>query len=231
MSFQILPADTPIKITDLAEELEIKPEILLALIRDKKMATMFLNNFWSIKVKITPTDLGFNRTEFIGKETFHDEQYIQLNTSSIDTIRNNGNFKFDIYRVDDSEGFKRQFYYQDEYGNNIEKVVSTNDIYITAGNASQLRDKISGMTEEVQNNIAPKREKTLLKVIGALLSMKYTEKKYKKDNGKGNAFAIALQFNIDLGNAGLNDDGIKEDTLRKNVIQAALKAIEENRKE
>lgn len=76
-----------------------------------------------------------------------------------------------------------------------------------------------------------KRERTLLKVTGALLSMKYQAHNHFKTNGEVNATAVADQFDIDLAAAGFTDDGLKPDTIRKTIIKQALEAIAENRKE
>ena len=85
-----------------------------------------------------------------------------------------------------------------------------------------------GTEEPIVEEGNPKREKTLLKIIGALLSMKYSGSKYEI-NGRVNRSAMERQFNLDLANAGFNDNGIKEGTLRKKVIKDALEEIEENR--
>ncbi len=76
-----------------------------------------------------------------------------------------------------------------------------------------------------------KREGTLLKVIGALLTMKYQDQSYFKGNGEVNADHMARQFNIDLAGAGFTDDGLKSDTIRKTVLKQAFEAIAENRRE
>lgn len=81
-----------------------------------------------------------------------------------------------------------------------------------------------------QGSLSAKREKTLLKVIGALFSMKYQAPKYFKSDGSVIASAMADEFDKDLGDAGFTDDGLKNDTIRKTVIKQALEAIAENRK-
>jgi len=84
---------------------------------------------------------------------------------------------------------------------------------------------------KISNEISSKRERTLLKVAGALLLMKYQAPKYFKADGSVTAKVIADQFDIDLAAAGFTDDGLKTDTIRKTVIRTAIEAIAENRKE
>lgn len=81
------------------------------------------------------------------------------------------------------------------------------------------------------SQLPAKREGTLLKVIGALLTMKYQDQSYFKGNGEVNADHMARQFNIDLAEAGFTDDGLKSDTIRKTVLKQAFEAIAENRRE
>jgi hypothetical protein len=80
-------------------------------------------------------------------------------------------------------------------------------------------------------DLSSKREKTLLKVIGSLLTMKYQASSYFNGNGEVIASAMAEQFDTDLAAAGFADDGLKIDTIRKTVIKQAFEAIAENRKE
>jgi len=87
------------------------------------------------------------------------------------------------------------------------------------------------LAEPKEDQLPSKREKTYLKMIGALLSMRYTGDAYIKTSGQVNASAVAERFNIDLANAGFTDEGLKADTLRKTLIVPAFEAIEENKKQ
>jgi hypothetical protein len=85
--------------------------------------------------------------------------------------------------------------------------------------------------KESERPFSPRREKALLKMIGALLAMRYTKDKYFKSSGQVNVSAIADQFDIDLATIGFCDDGLKADTIRKTIIGPALEAIAENKRE
>ncbi|ADW16659.1 hypothetical protein Despr_0479 [Desulfobulbus propionicus DSM 2032] len=94
----------------------------------------------------------------------------------------------------------------------------------------EVRHGLTGNQSRVdhQGSLSAKREKTLLKVIGALLSMKYQAPAYFK-GGKVNATAVEDQFMRDLAAANFTTDGIKEGTIRKTIIKQAFEAIGENK--
>ena len=75
-------------------------------------------------------------------------------------------------------------------------------------------------------------DNTLLKFIGALIEIHYLNKKpetYKKSSGP-NVNAIATQFYRNLADASIDDDGIKDSTVRKNILPAAIESIQPNKK-
>lgn len=85
---------------------------------------------------------------------------------------------------------------------------------------------------EKEDDIGLPQEKTLLKFIGALIEIHYLQKKpdtYKKTSGKPNISAIADTFYKQLPNANLDDDGIKQDNIRKKIIPSALEQIQMNK--
>jgi hypothetical protein len=109
--------------------------------------------------------------------------------------------------------------------------VKMSDVTVRAGDVAALFYSDDEQAGESTKGSNTKRERNLLKIIGALLSIRYSGPKYEI-NGKVNIKAVAQQFNIDLANkTDFDDNGIKEDSLRKHVIKDAFEAIEENRRQ
>jgi hypothetical protein len=84
-------------------------------------------------------------------------------------------------------------------------------------------------TPVTKETISPRRETTLLKVVGALFLLKYDLNEYKTGGGNINASKLADQFIKDISTMDLNDTDMTSTTLRKNVIQQAIEAVRENR--
>ena len=82
--------------------------------------------------------------------------------------------------------------------------------------------------EQRQNGLSPTREKTLLKMIGALLAMRYRGPDFEKSNGDPNVSRIAESVQQDMASAAIDDYGLKDRTLRE-LIPKAMEAIAENR--
>jgi len=228
VAFEILPKDTPVKITAIAEELGLRPDILLAAVRDKRVVMMFLKNCWFRKVKEFDSGLGFKYFEISdAKVEFLKTIYVILDKSTIDIIINNGNFSFNNYSIDTENGCKAQYFFIDEHDDEIEKIVSINDIYMAACDASSLRDEIKKKPELLQSEINSRREKPLLKVIGALLTLHYYGERYRKGKENDNISAYITAIHQGLANKNIRSDGMSESTL-KPIIKGALEAIKEN---
>lgn len=82
-------------------------------------------------------------------------------------------------------------------------------------------------SDQEQKDLSPKRERTLLKLIGALLAMRYTGPAYENSNGGVNVSRMAERMQQDMAKANINDDGLKDRTLR-DLIPLAMEAIKEN---
>ena len=82
--------------------------------------------------------------------------------------------------------------------------------------------------EQRQKDLSPTREKTLLKMIGALLAMRYRGPDFEKSNGDPNVSRIAESVQQDMASAAIDDYGLKDRTLRE-LIPKAMEAIAENR--
>jgi hypothetical protein len=89
-----------------------------------------------------------------------------------------------------------------------------------------LRDELAA--EEKTRPLSSRRERTLLKMIGALLSMKYKGSAYLKSNGNPNVSRIADDFYKQLASSDIDDNGLSDKTIRS-LIPESFEAIEENK--
>ena len=94
--------------------------------------------------------------------------------------------------------------------------------------------KITGQEPSNENQGGPQQTKarnTLLRIIGALVTVHYlgkTGQKYQKSNGSANIDAIAKGLHGQLSAAGYSYDGMKGSTLR-DTISEALGILEDNK--
>lgn len=93
--------------------------------------------------------------------------------------------------------------------------------------ARRARLESSAPADQGKKDLNPKRERTLLKFIGALLTMRYTGAAYEKGDARKNVSSMATRLQQDMATANINDDGLKDRTLR-DLIPLAMEAIKEN---
>lgn len=70
--------------------------------------------------------------------------------------------------------------------------------------------------------------KALLKFIGALLIIHYNKPCHLKEDNSMNVDSIAKSFSQGCASSEINNDGIGESTVRKNIIAPAIEAIQPN---
>ena len=101
---------------------------------------------------------------------------------------------------------------------------SVKDLLVSTREAVRLRRyfTVTKVSLEKSKDINPKKEKTLLKIIGALVRIHYDKEAYKI-NGRFNALAIESSIKQRLS----TDEGLKDKTIRTQIPEA-IKALEEN---
>ena len=112
-------------------------------------------------------------------------------------------------------------------GKYVEKFESNHPEKFLNDHAAELHQPQKDV-EQRQNGLSPRRERTLLKFIGALLATRYRGPDYEKSNGTVNAAGMAEKVLQEMACAAIDSDGLGERTLRK-LISQAMEAIEENR--
>ena len=133
----------------------------------------------------------------------------------------------DLASVGVIDGWIDETWHEDEYFDGESCSVTLACLSVNAGDAARCRPPPPAPTDQEQKDLSPKRERTLLKIIGALLAIRYTGPAYENSNGGVNVSRMAERLQQDMAKANINADGLKDRTLR-DLIPLAMEAIKEN---
>ena len=203
----LLPEDATVTLEKAAKSLQMDPGDLLLL--------LWYGRF-SIYIRLE----GKSRRSFIcacRKRDGWNEDYAWLNDCTVS----------DLASVGPINAYIEETWHEDEYFDGESCSVTLACLSVNAGDAVRAVLKPLAPTDQEQKDLSPTREKTLLKMIGALLAMRYTGPAYEKNRGAVNVNRMALSVQQDMAEASINDDGLKDKTLR-NLIPLAMEAIKEN---
>ena len=117
--------------------------------------------------------------------------------------------------------------HQGEHYDRAPCAITLSSVYVRSGDAARATMEPLAPADQEQKDLSPKRERTLLKMIGALLAMRYTGPAYENSNGGVNVSRMAERLQQDMAKANINADGLKDRTLR-DLIPLAMEAIKEN---
>ena len=101
--------------------------------------------------------------------------------------------------------------------------VTLSCLTVEAGDVARAVQEASTPVEQEQKNLSPRREATLLKLIGALLATQYNGPSYEKGAGAPNVSQMADAVLQDMASAGIDAD-VSKRTLQ-DLIPEAFKSI------
>ena len=203
----LLPEDATVTLEKAAKSLQMDPGDLLLL--------LWYGRF-SIYIRLE----GKSRRLFIcacRKRDGWNEDYAWLNDCTVS----------DLASVGPINAYIEETWHEDEYFDGESCSVTLACLSVNAGDAARCRPPPPAPTDQEQKDLSPKRERTLLKIIGALLAIRYTGPAYENSNGGVNVSRMAERLQQDMAKANINADGLKDRTLR-DLIPLAMEAIKEN---
>ena len=203
----LLPEDATVTLEKAAKSLQMDPGDLLLL--------LWYGRF-SIYIRLE----GKSRRSFIcacRKRDGWNEDYAWLNDCTVS----------DLASVGPINAYIEETWHEDEYFDGESCSVTLACLSVNAGDAARCRPPPPAPTDQEQKDLSPKRERTLLKIIGALLAIRYTGPAYENSNGGVNVSRMAERLQQDMAKANINADGLKDRTLR-DLIPLAMEAIKEN---